>query len=89
MTTIAPPRIPTLHGREAELQNACQADRTIFLDHSNIDLSQVRSGFACALHMHQPTIPAGRNGELISNLQHMFEHSGDGDNHNAGVFAWC
>ena len=89
MTTIAPPRIPTLHGREAELQNTCQANSTAFLNHSNIDLSQVRSGFACALHMHQPTIPAGRNGELISNLQHMFEHSGDGDNHNAGVFAWC
>ncbi len=39
--------------------------------------------------MHQPTIPAGANGELISNLQHMFEHQGEGDNHNAGVFAWC
>ena len=89
MTTIAPPRIPKLCGREAELQNALQAEHTVFLNRSNIDLSQVRSGFACALHMHQPTIPAGKNGELISNLQHMFEHSGEGDNHNAGVFAWC
>ncbi|NER31954.1 MAG: glycosyl hydrolase family 57, partial [Symploca sp. SIO1C4] len=33
--------------------------------------------------------PAGANGELISNLQYMFEHSDEGDNHNAGVFAWC
>ncbi|MFM7612789.1 MAG: glycosyl hydrolase family 57, partial [Synechococcales cyanobacterium] len=24
-----------------------------------------------------------------SNLQHMFEHQGDWDNHTAGVFAWC
>jgi hypothetical protein len=39
--------------------------------------------------MHQPTIPAGAQGELISNLQHMFEHPHDGDNHNASVFAWC
>jgi hypothetical protein len=39
--------------------------------------------------MHQPTIPAGQNGELISNLQHMFNNPYEGDNHNASVFAWC
>jgi hypothetical protein len=39
--------------------------------------------------MHQPTIPAGPGGALISNLQFMFEHPHEGDNHNAGVFAWC
>ncbi|NEQ45181.1 MAG: glycosyl hydrolase family 57 [Leptolyngbya sp. SIOISBB] len=39
--------------------------------------------------MHQPTIPAGHDGQLISNLQHMFEHPYDGDNHNAGPFAYC
>jgi hypothetical protein len=39
--------------------------------------------------MHQPTIPAGIDGALISNLQHMFEHPQDGDNHNAGTFLWC
>ncbi len=89
MTTIAPPRVPALHGKESELQAALQAQDSVFLHQSNLDLSQIRSGFACALHMHQPTIPAGHNGELISNLQHMFEHSGDGDNHNASVFAWC
>jgi hypothetical protein len=48
-----------------------------------------RSAFACALHMHQPTIPGGRNGDLISNLQAMFDNPGDGDNHNAAVFAHC
>eukprot|EP00124_Ichthyophonus_hoferi_P001318 Ihof_evm3s65 gene=Ihof_evmTU3s65 len=48
------------------------------------------SAFACALHMHQPTIPAGKdNNELISNLQNMFDNPGQGDNHNAQVFAWC
>ena len=39
--------------------------------------------------MHQPTIPAGANGDLISHLQYMFEHSGEGDNHNAAAFANC
>jgi hypothetical protein len=39
--------------------------------------------------MHQPTIPAGNEGALISHLQHMFNHSGEGDNHNAEPFAQC
>lgn len=56
---------------------------------SNLQLNNIQSAFGCALHMHQPTIPAGTNGALISNLQHMFDHPHDGDNHNAGVFAWC
>ena len=53
------------------------------------DLANVRACFACALHMHQPTIPAGRDGDLISHLQYMFEHLGEGDNHNAEPFAQC
>ena len=52
-------------------------------------LENINSGFACALHMHQPIIPAGKNGELISNLQYMFEHISEGDNHNAEPFAQC
>ena len=47
------------------------------------------SCFACALHMHQPTIPAGAQGELINHLQFMVEHPGEGDNHNAEPFAQC
>ncbi|MBM5796050.1 MAG: glycosyl hydrolase family 57, partial [Cyanobacteria bacterium M_surface_7_m2_037] len=39
--------------------------------------------------MHQPTIPAGANGELINHLQFMLEHPGEGDNHNAEPFAQC
>lgn len=61
----------------------------VFLPTTNLRLDSIQSAFACALHMHQPTIPAGRNSELISNLQHMFEHPNDGDNHNAAPFAWC
>ncbi len=81
--------VPTICGREAEIASVVNHDRPIFLPHTHLDLAQITAGFACALHMHQPTIPAGNNGELICNLQHMFEHPHDGDNHNASVFAWC
>ena len=60
-----------------------------FLPQSHSSHADIRSAFACALHMHQPTIPAGPNGELISHLQYMYEHSGQGDNHNADAFANC
>ncbi|MDJ0592606.1 MAG: glycosyl hydrolase family 57 [Pleurocapsa sp. MO_226.B13] len=81
--------LPNICGRESEIASIVNHDRPIFLSQSNIDLAGVNAGFACALHMHQPTIPAGTNGELISNLQHMFNNPHDGDNHNAEVFAWC
>jgi hypothetical protein len=57
--------------------------------HVRKDASAAQAGFACALHMHQPTIPAGENGGLISNLEHMMNNPHDGDNHNASVFASC
>ena len=60
---------------------------------SNIDFDRVQSSFGIALHMHQPTIPAGgsdlRTAGLISNLQYMMENQSIGDNHNASVFLWC
>ncbi|MDE1919956.1 MAG: glycosyl hydrolase family 57 [Candidatus Omnitrophica bacterium] len=67
--------------------------RKLYSNCSNIDFKKVRSAFGIALHMHQPTIPAGggdlyRAG-LISNLQYMFENQGIGDNYNAGVFFDC
>ena len=49
----------------------------------------MKSAFILALHMHQPIIPAGQNGAPISNLQYMFDHQSEGDNHNAGVFKHC
>jgi len=54
---------------------------------SNLDWQKIQSGFACALHMHQPTIPV--DGELINHLQYMFANPHQGDNHNAETFAWC
>ena len=80
---------PSICGREAEIQAAVNRDELVFLPTSNLHLSEMTAGFACALHMHQPTIPAGAHGELIGHLQYMFEHQGEGDNHNADVFAWC
>ncbi len=84
---------PAICGDEELIQQAIQDDAPVFLNsnlnNNNLKLEEITSAFACALHMHQPTIPAGANGALICNLQHMFEHQGEGDNHNAGVFAWC
>jgi len=39
--------------------------------------------------MHQPTVPAGPDGALISHLQYMLEHPDEGDNHNGEPFAHC
>jgi hypothetical protein len=83
------PGLPTICGWEQEIAAIVNHDDPIFLPTTNLNLDHINAGFACALHMHQPTIPAGANGELICNLQHMFENQGDGDNHNASVFAWC
>jgi Glycosyl hydrolase family 57 len=79
--------LPDICGQEAEIAAATQHNHPVFLDRTNLILANHRAGFACALHMHQPTIPSGS--QLISHLQYMFENSGEGDNHNADVFAQC
>ncbi|MGB3766844.1 MAG: glycosyl hydrolase family 57 [Phormidesmis sp.] len=99
MIASAPSKYPQLDDTRSGLPNICGWEDTItavanhddpvFLPNTNLRIQDITSGFACALHMHQPTIPAGHNGEPISNLQHMFENQGEGDNHNASVFAWC
>jgi hypothetical protein len=76
-------------GWEADISSVVNHNEPVFLPFTNLQLDKINAGFACALHMHQPTIPAGANGELICNLQYMFEHQGEGDNHNAGIFTWC
>lgn len=83
-TTLTTSSFPPICGSEISYSSD-----PVFLPTTNLRLDSIQSAFACALHMHQPTIPAGRNGELISNLQHMFEHPNNGDNHNAAPFAWC
>lgn len=81
--------LPAICGNEAVIQDAIQDNSPVFLNQNHLNLAEITAAFACALHMHQPTIPAGTNGALICNLQHMFKHQGEGDNHNAAVFAWC
>jgi hypothetical protein len=93
VATLNAPRLqtslPAIAGKEAKILEIVNHNDPIFLGSTNLRLEDINDGFACALHMHQPTIPAGRNGELISNLQYMYEHPGEGDNHNADPFAWC
>jgi len=52
----------------------------------------LRAAFGVALHMHQPTVLADGDptrAALISNLQRMLDHPGEGDNHNAPAFLRC
>ncbi|MBE9125625.1 MULTISPECIES: glycosyl hydrolase family 57 [unclassified Coleofasciculus] len=81
--------LPNICGWEAEISSVVNHNEPVFLPTTNLRLEDITAGFACALHMHQPTVPAGANGEPISHLQYMFEHSQEGDNHNAEPFAWC
>ena len=81
--------LPPIAGREAQIQALLQARPTVSRPAGSAPLERIRSAFACALHMHQPTIPAGADGALISHLQWMLEHPGEGDNHNAEPFAHC
>ena len=85
----SPSGVPNICGHEAAISAIANHTHPIFLPHTNLRIQSITAGFACALHMHQPTIPAGPGGAPISNLQHMFENPNDGDNHNASVFAWC
>ena len=81
--------LPNISGWEAEVQSVVKQTEPVFLPTTNLQLKDISAAFAIALHMHQPTIPAGEHGALIGNLQRMFEHPHEGDNHNAGPFAWC
>lgn len=94
-----PSLIPTIEG----LPNICgfenivferkRPDSPVYLPRSGVDFEKMQCGFAMALHMHQPLIPAGggdlRTAAVISNLKHMMDNPGVGDNHNASVFQWC
>jgi hypothetical protein len=87
--------VPNICGSEAHIEGviAGARGRPVFLPDSHVDFGRIKSAFANALHMHQPLIPAGggdlHTADVISNLQHMFENPGIGDNHNASVFHWC
>jgi hypothetical protein len=85
--------VPNISGSEEIVRAIMQ--RPVVPRHlaGGIDFGRIRAGFACALHMHQPLIPAGgadlRTAHIISNLRHMMDNPHDGDNHNAAIFHWC
>src|SRR5664279_1699330 len=87
--------LPNICGAEPQIESALRASRgqPVFKPDSRIDFGGIKSAFATALHMHQPLIPAGganlATAEIISNLKHMMDNPGIGDNHNASVFHWC
>jgi hypothetical protein len=87
--------LPNICGAEGQIQSALRAGvgQQVFLPESRINWGGMKSGCANALHMHQPLIPAGganlATAEIISNLKHMMDNPGIGDNHNASVFHWC
>ena len=85
--------LPNLCGSENLIAEAMSMPGPVLLPESDIDFDRIRAGFAIALHMHQPLIPAGgndlRTAQIIGNLQHMFEHPEVKDAHNAQVFTWC
>ncbi len=85
--------VPILSGYEDRIAQAMARPGAIYLPESGIDFSRVKSCFACALHMHQPLMPAGggdlRTAGVIGNIQYMLEHPGAADAHNASAFLWC
>ncbi|MCX5655831.1 MAG: glycosyl hydrolase family 57, partial [Planctomycetota bacterium] len=85
--------LPNICGAEAAVAEAMARTGPVYLPQSDVDFDDIKSGFAIALHMHQPLIPAGgsdlRTAAIISNLKAMMDNPGVGDNHNATVFLWC
>src|SRR5579872_4510744 len=87
--------LPNISGWEQQVESVSKSNRIqpVFRTESGFDFGRIRSGTAIALHMHQPLMPAGGNdlstAEIISNLKHMMDNPGIGDNHNASVFHWC
>ncbi|HEY5960195.1 MAG TPA: hypothetical protein VIV60_26765 [Polyangiaceae bacterium] len=85
--------LPNISGNEELVAERVGRNRPPRHAESGLDWGRVRAGFACALHMHQPLIPAGgsdlRTASVISNLKHMMDNQHIGDNHNAPVFHWC
>ncbi|MBN2037437.1 MAG: hypothetical protein JW768_11900 [Chitinispirillaceae bacterium] len=87
--------VPNISGSEEPVKKAMRNGSTkgLFGKQGGIDFGRIKSAAAIALHMQQPLIPAGgadlRTAAIISNLKHMMDNQGIGDNHNAPVFHWC
>jgi hypothetical protein len=84
--------LPNLSGAEATIEKTWRG-RQRTAPEGGVDFPRINAACAIALHMHQPLIPAGggdlQTAAVISNLKHMMDNQGIGDNHNAPVFLWC
>ena len=84
---------PAISPDQEKLKKSRLKSDNSYAKYSNIDIDKVSASFGIALHMHQPTIPAGSDdltkAALISNLEYMLGHPDVGDNHNAPVFLNC
>ncbi len=81
--------IPPISGEESRILSLVNQTNKLNPVNTKFNVEKIQSTFACALHMHQPTIPAGKNGRLISHLEYMYENISEGDNHNAEAFSEC
>ncbi len=81
--------MPLISGNESRILSLVNQTNKLYQNNTRLNLQNIQSTFACALHMHQPTIPAGKDGKFISHLEYMFENISEGDNHNAEPFAQC
>ena len=87
--------LPNICGSEKLVADAVRTglEHSALSSGNPIDFNRIKSGFAVALHMHQPLIPAGgselNTAKIIGNLEDMMNHQDIGDNHNAPVFHWC
>ena len=86
---MEPQQLPPIAGREKTIHTLRLNPPAPSRVPGGNSLEGLQAAFACALHMHQPTVPAGVDGALISHLQYMVERPGEGDNHNAEPFAQC
>ncbi|MCL2000395.1 MAG: glycosyl hydrolase family 57 [Planctomycetes bacterium] len=84
---------PNFCGEEKRVAEAVSRPGPYYLTNSRVDFQSIQSALGIALHMQQPLVPVGGNdlktAEIISNLKHMMDNQGIGDNHNAPVFHWC
>lgn len=90
---VSTANLPNICGAEKLVDEAMGQKGPFYLPESGIDFSAINSGFANALHMHQPLIPAGGSelttAAVISNLKYMMENQHIHGNHDAPVFLNC
>jgi hypothetical protein len=89
MSPEYPDGLPNICGQEPLVAEAIASGQRRPVHPDQRDLATAGAAFAVALHMHQPLIPAGDGGAIVSNLAWMMDHQDVGDNHNAPVFVDC